>query len=376
MRFSFNLPVNVVFGTGAVDELGKRAGAFGKKALVVTGRGSAKKSGLLDRAAGLLRAAGVEPCVFDEVEPNPTVAQVYAGTKALKESGADFVLGLGGGSILDAAKCIAFMGKNDGSLMDYVYGRKSSEAAYPIVLVPTTCGTGSEGNGFAVVTDPESGDKKSLRGAMIIARLAIVDPELMTTMPRGVLASVGFDVLCHCMEAFLSAQAMPVSDMYALSGISLVYESLLPLYAGTGGMSEWEKLSWASTLGGMSIGLAGLVAPHALEHPASGLRNITHGKGLAALTPPIIERSFAAAPVKYAEISRRLGGKDETDCATRVKVLLAGIDLAIGLGSLGIKPEDVDWMTENAFKVSAAGLANHPEKLTSEDIKAIYRAAL
>jgi alcohol dehydrogenase class IV len=376
MRFSFNLPVNLLFGAGCVNELGKRAGAFGKKALIVTGRGSTKKTGLLDRVIGLLAAEGLDSIVYDQVEPNPTVPQVYAGVKALKDFGADFVLGVGGGSIMDAAKCIAFMGKNDGGLMDYVYGRKVSQEAFPTVLVPTTCGTGSEGNGFAVVTDPETGDKKSLRGTMIVAKLSIIDPELMTTMPRGVLADVGFDVLCHCMEAFLSAAAIPVSDMYALEGINLVRESLLPLYTGKGGPTEWEKLSWASTLGGMSIGIAGLTAPHALEHPASGLRNLTHGKGLAALTVPIIERSVSGAPARFAEISRRLGGKDEKDCAVRVKGLLAGLDLAIGLGGQGVKSEDVDWMAENAFKVSAAGLANNPVKFSLEEIKAIYHAAL
>jgi alcohol dehydrogenase class IV len=376
MSFSFNLPVNLVFGPGAVNEIGSRAKAYGTKALIVTGRGSTKKSGLLDRVVGLLEGAGVKALVYDQVEPNPTVPQVTAGVQALKEAGAEMVLGLGGGSIMDAAKCIAFMGKNEGDLMDYVYARKTSAAAFPIVLVPTTCGTGSEGNGFAVVTDQETGDKKSLRGNMIVAKLSIIDPELMTTMPREVLASVGFDALCHCMEAYLSAASTPVSGLYALEGIRLVHESLLPLYGGAGGAAEWEKLSWASTLGGMAIGIAGVTAPHSLEHPASGLKNLTHGKGLASLTPPIIERSIAAAPAKYAAISRLLGGKNEKDCGAVVKRLLASIDLAIGLGSQGIREEDVDWMAENALKVSAAGIANHPAKFSLQDIKAIYHSAL
>ena len=376
MSFSFNLPVNLLFGAGCINEIGKRVGTFGKKALIVTGRGSTKKTGLLDRVSGLLAAEGLESQVYDQVKPNPTVPQVYEGVKALKDFEADFVLGVGGGSIMDAAKCIAFMGKNDGGLMDYVYGRKVSSEAFPVVLVPTTCGTGSEGNGFAVVTDPETGDKKSLRGTMIVAKLSIIDPELMTTMPRGVLAEVGFDVLCHCMEAFLSAAAIPVSDMYALTGIELVRESLLSLYTGKGGPAEWEKLSWASTLGGMSIGIAGLTAPHALEHPASGLRNLTHGRGLAALTVPVIERSIAAAPARFAEISRRLGGWNEKDCVVQVQELLAGLDLDIGLGSQGVKAEDVDWMAENAFKVSAAGIANNPVKFSLEEIKSIYHSAL
>jgi alcohol dehydrogenase class IV len=363
----------LLFGAGTIAQIGGQARAYGTRALIVTGRGSTKKSGLLDKAVRLLKDAGVETRVYDKVEPNPTVPQVNEGVKALNELGADMVIGLGGGSIMDAAKCIAFMGKNDGDLMDYVYGRKNSTAAFPIILVPTTCGTGSEGNGFGVVTDPATGDKKSLRGNMIVAKLSIIDPELMTTMPRGVLASVGFDALCHCMEAYLSAAATPVSDLYALEGISLIHESLLPLYRGTGGAAEWGKLSWASTLGGMTIGLAGVTAPHGLEHPVSGLRNLTHGRGLASLTPPIIDRSVAAAPAKYGEIARRLGG---ADCAAVIRKLLADLDLAEGLESQGVKREDVDWMTENALKVSAAGITNHPVKFSPEEIKAIYLAAL
>ncbi|MDR0641565.1 MAG: iron-containing alcohol dehydrogenase [Treponema sp.] len=376
MQFSFNLPVNLLFGAGAVNQIGSRVKAYGTRALIVTGRGSTKKSGLLDKTIGLLKEAGVEAWVYDKVEPNPTVPQVSEGVKVLKEFGADMVIGLGGGSIMDAAKCIAFMAKNDGDLMDYVYARRSSGEAFPIILVPTTCGTGSEGNGFGVVTDPATGDKKSLRGNMIVAGLSIIDPELMITMPKEVLASVGFDALCHCMEAYLSAIATPVSDLYALEGISLIHESLLPLYQGKGGAAEWEKLSWASTLGGMAIGLAGVTAPHGLEHPVSGLRNLTHGKGLASLTPPIVDRSAAAAPVKYAGIARRLGGGDEKDCAAVLRKLLADLDLAIGLESQGVKKEDLDWMTENALKVSAAGIANHPVKFSPEEIKEIYRAAL
>jgi alcohol dehydrogenase class IV len=376
MQFTFNLPVNLLFGAGTANQIGSRARVYGTRALIVTGRGSTKKSGLLDKAASLLKAEGMEFRIYDRIEPNPTVSQVSEGVRVLKDFEADLVIGLGGGSIMDAAKCIAFMGKNDGDLMDYVYGRRSSERAFPIILVPTTCGTGSEGNGFGVVTDQETGDKKSLRGNMIVARLSIIDPELMTTMPRGVLASVGFDTLCHCMEAYLSAIATPVSNLYALEGLRLAHESLLPLYRGEGGMAEWEKLSWASALGGMAIGIAGCTAPHGLEHPVSGLRNLTHGRGLASLTPPIVDRSVAAAPGKYALISRLLGGEDEKDCARLIRKLLADLDLATGLESQGVKGEDVDWMAENALKVSAAGVAHHPLRFSLEEIKEIYRAAL
>ncbi|MFP3043897.1 iron-containing alcohol dehydrogenase [Treponema primitia] len=376
MQFTFNLPVNLLFGSGKAGEIGRRAALLGKTALIVTGRGSTKKSGLLDRVTGLLRESGLTAIVYDKVEPNPLTTQVYEGAALAKEKGCDLVIGLGGGSILDASKAIAFMVKNDGDLMDYIYGRKTPGDALPMILVPTTCGTGSEGNSFAVITDPRNGDKKSLRSNAIIGNLSIIDPELMVTMPKPILASVGFDALCHSMEAYISAIATPVTDLYALEGIRLIRESLVPLYTGKSAKGDWEKLSWASTLGGMAIGLAGVTAPHGIEHPPSGLRNIVHGRGLAALTPVIYERSVAAAPEKFAEISRRLGGKDETDLVGIIKKLLADIDLTITLGQQGVNADDIDWMAENTLRVSAAGIANHPVKFGLEDIKDIYRQAL
>jgi alcohol dehydrogenase class IV len=376
MNFSCYLPANILFGYGAVEKLGGECASWGHRALVVTGKTSAKKSGLLDRALDLLKKSGLESVVFSEAEPNPTTTVVYRGVECLRKTDCDILVALGGGSIIDCAKGIAFAAKNPGNLTDYIFGRKVPGEALPLVAVPTTCGTGSEANGFSVLTDPDTGDKKSLRCVSIVPRRAIIDPELMTTMPRGILAGVGFDALCHCMEAWLSAIGAPISDLYALEGIRLVHESLLPLYRGEGGKAEWEKLSWASALGGMAIGIAGVTAPHGLEHPASGLRNLTHGRGLASLTPPVIDRSAAAAPAKYAAISRLLGGRDEGDCAGVVRKLLADLDLAIGLGDQGIRREDVDWMAENALKVSAAGIANHPVKFGLEEIREIYRSAL
>ena len=376
MLFSFNLPVNLLFGAGVIEQVGQNAARYGKNVLLVTGRASTKKSGLLDKVIELLRLEGLECSVFDKVEPNPTTGMVYEGAEFLKAAGCNIVIGLGGGSIMDAAKAIAFSAKNSGDIMDYVYGRKTPGEALPIILIPTTCGTGSEGNSFAVLTDTATGDKKSLRCASIIAKLSIIDPVLMKTMSKSTLASVGFDALCHCIESFISALGQPITDMWAQEGIRLAYESLPSLYHDSENVYDWEKLTLASTLGGMCIGIAGVTAPHGLEHPASGLRNIVHGRGLAALTPVIYERSIASSPQKFARISQLLGGKDENDCVKRVTDLLSGIDLVTTLGAEGVKAEDVEWMAENAFKVSAAGIANHPRRFTIEEIKEIYRSAL
>lgn len=376
MEFRYFLPVNLLFGRGKISEVGREAAKLGKKALVVTGKNSTKKSGLLDKTVALLEQEGVSAVVFDQVEQNPLTTTAETGAKAARENECDVILGLGGGSIMDAAKSIAFLAKNEGDISDYIFGALTSDDALPIVLVPTTCGTGSEGNGFAVLTNPETKDKKSLRCNAIVAKVSLIDPELMTTMPKRILASVGFDALCHNMEAYLSRIGQPMTDMMALEGIRRLGAYLPRVYRDYGDMEAWENVTWGSTLGGMVIHTAGVTAPHGMEHPASGLRDIVHGRGLAALTPVVYEESIAGAPEKFAVISRLLGGRDETDCVAKIRELLDAIDLTTTLGEQGVREEDIDWMAENCLRVSAAGLANHPVVFQVEDLKRIFRKAM
>lgn len=376
MRFNYNLPVNLIFGRGRIVEIGNETLKYGKKAIIVTGRNSTKKSGLLDKTVSLLNDAGIESVIFDKVEQNPLTTTAYEGAELAKKEKCEVVIGLGGGSIMDAAKSIAFIAVNDGDVSDYIFGKKSSDKALPIILVPTTCGTGSEGNGFAVLTNTDNNDKKSLRCNAIVAKASIIDPELMTTMPKHILASVGFDALCHNMEAYISKNAQPLTTMMALQGIELIGQNLVKAYEDSTNMDAFEKITWASTLGGMVINTAGVTAPHGMEHPASGLRNIVHGKGLAALTPVIYEESIDADPEKFAVISKLLGGTDEKDCVKVVRKLLKDIDLETTLGKQGIKEEDIDWMAENCLKVSAVSMKIHPKEFSLEDIKRIYRKAL
>lgn len=376
MNFNYYLPVNVVFGCGKVKEVGELAKPYGKKALIVTGKSSAKKSGLYDKVKDSLEAAGIESALFDKVSQNPLTTTAIEGAEFAKETGADVVVAIGGGSIMDCAKSIAFLAVNDGDINDYIFNKKKSDKALPLILIPTTCGTGSEGNGFAVLTNPENGDKKSLRCNAIIAKASIVDPECMMTMPKKVLASVGFDALCHSMEAYTSKISQPFTDALALYAIELIADSLVDLYNGSDDVEKWEKITIASTIGGMVINQAGVTLSHGMEHPASGLKDIVHGHGLAALTPVIIEASYQGDEDKFGKISRLLGGTDASDCAQQVKKLLAKIDMTLKLSDLGLSEEDIPWMAENCMKVSAAGVANNPVVFTQEEIAEIYRKAM
>lgn len=376
MKFNYHLPVNLVFGRGRVAEVGTLSAGYGKKALIVTGKSSTKKSGLLDRVSSYVEGAGMESIVFDKVSQNPLTTTAKEGADFAKQEGCDVIIGLGGGSIMDCAKAIAFLAVNDGDINDYIFNRKTSEKALPLILIPTTCGTGSEGNGFAVLTNPENGDKKSLRSNAIIAKVSIIDSEVMETMPKQVLSAVGFDALCHCMEAYVSKIGQPLTDMMSIEAMKLIGKYLVPVYEGSREEQAWDAITWASTLGGMVINTAGVALPHGMEHPASGLKDIVHGKGLAALTPVITEASISGAPEKYAVISKCLGGKDETDCADAIRALLKKLELTTTLSEQGIIKEDIPWMTENCFKVSAASIANHPVVFEREEIAELYRKAL
>lgn len=226
------------------------------------------------------------------------------------------------------------------------------------------------------MTNPDNGDKKSLRCNAIVAKASIIDPECMMTMPKGILASVGFDALCHCMEAYLSKIGQPITEALSLSGMKLIAENLLRAYEDETDTDAFSALSLASTYGGMVIHSAGVTLPHGMEHPASGLKDIVHGKGLAALTPVICDESYHAAPEKYEVISKILGGSRAAGCGDSIRRLLEKLNLNLNLSQQGIEEKDIPWMAENCMKVSAAGIANHPRVFTREEIAELYRKAL
>ena len=376
IAFNYNLPVNIVFGSGKVNNVGEYTKPYGKKALIVTGGSSAKKSGLYDRIKDTLAKSGIDSVLYDKVKQNPLTTTAEEGADFAKANGCDVVVAVGGGSIMDCAKAIAFMAVNEGDVNDYIFNRLKSDNALPLILIPTTCGTGSEGNGFAVLTNPETGDKKSLRCNAIIAKVSIVDPECMMTMPKHILASVGFDALCHSIEAYTSKIAQPFTDALSLYAIKLISDNLVNVYNDPTDKEGWEKITLASTIGGMVINTAGVTLSHGMEHPASGLKDIVHGKGLAALTPVVIEASYKGSRFKFGNIARILGGLTAEDCAPKIRTMLKNLDLNCTLTDLGIEEKDVPWMAENCMKVSAASVANNPVVFTQDEIAEIYRKAL
>jgi alcohol dehydrogenase class IV len=376
ISFNYFLPTNIVFGFGKANHVGELTKPYGKKALIVTGGSSAKRSGLYDRIKASLNSEGIETVLFDEVKQNPLTTTAVKGAEFAKQNGCDVVVAVGGGSIMDCAKAIAFLSLNEGDINDYIYNKLKSDKALPLILIPTTCGTGSEGNGFAVLTNPDNGDKKSLRCNAIIAKVSIVDPECMMTMPKHILASVGFDALCHCIEAYTSKIAQPFTDALSLYAINLIANNLVNVYNDPNDREGWEKITLASTIGGMVINTAGVTLAHGMEHPASGLRDIVHGRGLAALTPVVIEASYKGERFKFGNIARAMGGLTAEDCAVKIRSMLRELELECGLSDLGIGEKDIPWMAKNCMKVSAASVANNPVVFTEDEIAQIYAKAM
>ena len=387
MEFSYFLPVNIQFGWNKVDSVADFVAPYGKKALIVTGRSSAKKSGLYDRVVAKLEAAHIDHVLFDQVDANPLTTTALEGAALAKSESCDVVIAIGGGSIMDCAKGIAFMAVNDGDINDYIFNRKTSDNALPLIVIPTTCGTGSEGNGFGVLTNPETGDKKSLRCNAIVPKVSIVDPAVMGTMPPHVLASVGFDALCHNIEAYTSKTAQPFTDALSYYAVTLLAQYLVPLYkhvkAVANGKPEvlsekqlikaWESVTLASTIGGMVINTAGVTLAHGMEHPASGLKDITHGVGLAVIEPVVVEYTWSANPDKFGALARIFNHGDGSELGEALRFIVHDLDLTTNLTELGFTKKDIPWLVDNVYVVATGNIANTVAEISREDIEVLYK---
>ena len=387
MEFSYFLPVHIQFGWDKVDSVADFVKPYGNKALIVTGRTSAKKSGLYDRVTAKLDAAHIEHVLFDQVDANPLTTTALDGAALAKSESCDMVIAIGGGSIMDCAKGIAFMAVNEGDINDYIFNRKTSDKALPLIVIPTTCGTGSEGNGFGVLTNPETGDKKSLRCNAIVPKVSIVDPAVMGTMPPHVLASVGFDALCHNIEAYTSKTAQPFTDALAHYAVTLLAQYLVPLYKHVKAKAEsksavlnetqltkaWESVTLASTIGGMVINTAGVTLAHGMEHPASGLKDITHGVGLAVIEPVAVEYTWSANPDKFGALARIFNHGDGSELGEALRLIVHDLDLTTNLTELGFTKEDIPWLVDNVYVVATGNIANTVADVSREDIEMLYK---
>ena len=308
-QFNYHQSTEIVFGSGRIAEAGEHILKYGKRCLMVT-TPDAPLQALYERVKNILTNAGVEVAHFDGVIPNPTTETSAAGSKMALEFKADVILGLGGGSSMDAAKAIAVEATHKGSAWDYLFYKEPApepSKVLPVVAVSTTSGTGSQVTQVSVITNSAERDKSALYNPAIFPKLAIVDPELMLTLPGSVTAPTGFDVFCHAFESMINPGTGAYVTLLAKEAIQLVVEYLPRVLENGSDMEAREKMAWADTLAGLCIASAGVTLPHGMGMAVGGMYpHVAHGEALAILYPACTRFTADAAVEQYAFMARAI----------------------------------------------------------------------
>ena len=382
----------IVFGRGTVRRAAELAASFGGSAMVVTNAGDPGSGGVTDRVSDLLVAADVEQCFWRQ-RGEPKVEDVAAAVEAARAEGCDVVIGLGGGSAIDAAKAVAALLTNGGGPLDYMEvvgkGLKITRRAAPWIAVPTTAGTGAEVTKNAVIASPEKRFKASIRGEELLARAVVVDAELGVGVPADVTARAGMDALCQLIESYTSTGARCVTDALAMAGIARAGRSLAAACRDGANLDAREDMALAALLSGITLTNAGLGAVHGFAAPLGANFPVPHGAVCAALLPHVMAANVRAlradsadqpALRRYASIGRTLAQDADLDDADAIDAGIRFVrdlarDLAIPpLGHFCVSAEHVGEMAALARKSSS--MRYNPVTLPEEVLCEVLRAAL
>jgi alcohol dehydrogenase class IV len=378
---SFYVPTKIVKGIGALEQLGTEAKVFNaKRALIVTGKNIAKV-GVAELVQKCLTKSGIETEIFDEVMPDPTVKLVEKGTVIVKEGNFDLLIGLGGGSNIDAAKAMSIMANNPGSICDYEGADKFSNPTLPIIAIPTTAGTGSEVTYSAVITDTDRNYKFVVWSSLVAPKVAILDPRMPSTAPISVIVAAGMDALTHAIESYVSKNANAYSDTLALASMKLIEDNLRQCVADPHNLTMMFHMQIAANMAGMAFTSTKLGIVHALALPVSALFHVPHGIANAILLPHGMEFNLIAYPKKFINIARTMG--EHVDGLRMMEAAYASVDAVVELADdigapinlerVGVTQESLSKMAEDAMK--SGHIAVNPRHVTLEDAMMILEKA-
>jgi alcohol dehydrogenase class IV len=384
MKFEFATAPRIIFGAGALQQVGPGVQHLGRRALVVTGRTPQRA----DKLLAVLSASGVDATLFT-VACEPDIATVEQGVVRAKQENCGLVIAFGGGSVMDAGKAIAAMITNEGGLLEYLEiigsGKALTRPSAPFVAIPTTAGTGAEVTRNAVLASPEHQVKVSLRSHHLLPHAAVVDPELTYDLPPALTASTGLDALTQLIEPYVCLRANPLSDGFCREGLSRVARSLREAVYGGQNLQARENMALASLLGGLALANAGLGAVHGFAGPIGGRFPAPHGAVCAALLPHVMAanlralrqrdpRSFALR--RYYRIAALLTGNQYATADAGVEWVRALVaDLPVSkLGAYGVEERHVDELVAKA--ANASSMKANPIALTPEELAQTLRLAL
>ena len=384
MRFEFATATRIVFGPGTLDELGPLARSLGRRALLVTGRAPERASAVRERLA----AASVDDVTF-AVAGEPTIEDVRRGTALARRAELDLVVACGGGSALDAGKAIAALVVNPGDPLDYLEvvgrGRPLERPPLPFVAIPTTAGTGSEVTRNAVLSSPEHRAKASLRHPSLLARAALIDPELLSGLPPRVVAASGLDAFTQLVEPFVSLRANALVDGLCREGIARSARSLRRAFAGELSQAVRVDLALASLFGGLALANAGRGAGHGIAGPVGGMFDAPHGAACAALLAAVVRANVQAlktreprnpALARYHEVAGIVTGRADAgsvELVAWIEALVTALQVP-GLSRWGVSEADLPALVEKARVASS--MKGNPIALDDRELAEIVRTSL
>ncbi len=370
--FEHLAPTRIVFGRGTLAQVGGHARIHGRRALLVCGQTAMRRHGVLDRVMGSLRAADVESVVYDAISADPKSDEVDGALTMLRRHSCDVILGLGGGSALDAAKAVG-VATNYESVREIIgVTLARTPGTVPVLAIPTTAGSGAEVTRGAIVTDVTRCFKSGIRGEDVFPRVAIVDPSLVATMPSAVAAETGFDALTHAIETYVARKASPLTQVLSLHAMALLSTNLPRLAVGTFAEEEQDAMCLAALLGGLTVANASTCLPHRLQQAMGAVPTVdaSHGCGLAALYPAWLERAVPFAPERFGTLARLLGTHDIREAVLALQGLLG---LTATLRDWGFAAADVETCMEGL----SGNLENDPiEGVDDALLKELYTDSL
>lgn len=386
MSYQFYVPTRTLFGAGMLNELHSQT-MPGKKAMVVISDGkSMKTTGILERVLKELLAAGVETAVFDKVQANPLRSTVMEGAAFARENICDFVVALGGGSVMDASKAMAAMVTNDGDIWDYMFGGTGGgkvliNKALPVICITTTAGTGSEADQWGVITNDETNEKIGFGGYdCLFPVLSVVDPELMVSVPAKFTAYQGFDALFHSTECYISKAHNLMGDMLALTAIENIGKYLVRAVKDGSDLEAREGVAFANNLSGQVMTVSACTSEHSMEHAMSAYhQELPHGAGLIMISVAYYQH-FVDCHVcdeRFVAMAKALG-KADASCAQDFVDVLVQLQKDCGVADLkmsdfGIQERELDVLARNARETMGGLFGADPCELSHEQCVAIYQ---
>lgn len=380
VKHIFLSPEQVLFGIGAVEQLGDCVLSLkGKKVFVVTDKGVAG----LDAFKAVetsLKQKNIEYHLYTDVDANPTDLQIDNGAMVYRQTNADTILAIGGGSAIDSAKAIGIVVNNGGSIRDYEAYDSVVNTIPPLIAIPTTAGTGCEVSAWAVITNTQGNYKFCPGGVRIIPKIALVDPELTASMPPGITAATGMDALSHAVEAICSPYAMPQTDAYAFSAIRLVVKHLGAAVADGSNMAAREGMAMAALEAGLAMN-ANTGGVHALGHQLSTQYGIPHGVAMGMMMPVIMDFNTIACLDQMADIAVAMGadikGLSKQDAAERapaaVLLLQKSLGLPTSLSECNADPALIPICAK--WAMTDTSIPGNPREMTQEQIEGLFKKA-